>query len=123
MTPPATAGPIIRPRLNEAELRATALVSVLAATISLTNACRAGASNAAAVPKAKAITYTCHAGPTPVIARTPRTAAVVDMATCVTIIDGRFEIAIGEDTGDRGEQQDRAGTATRSSARGRLHCR
>ena len=56
MTPPATAGPIIRPRLNEAELRATALVSLSRPTISLTNACRAGASNAAPVPKAKAIT-------------------------------------------------------------------
>ena len=56
MTPPATAGPIIRPRLNEAELRATALVSVSRPTISLTNAWRAGVSNAAAVPNAKAMT-------------------------------------------------------------------
>ena len=53
--PPAIAGPIIRPRLNDAELRATALVSVSRPTISLTNACRAGVSNAAAVPKTKAM--------------------------------------------------------------------
>jgi hypothetical protein len=51
---PATAGPIIRARLNDAEFRPTALASWSVSTISLTNVCRAGVSNAVAAPKAKA---------------------------------------------------------------------
>ena len=48
---PASAGPIIRARLNDAELRPTALARSGRSTISLTNAWRAGTSSALAVPK------------------------------------------------------------------------
>ena len=48
MITPAVAGPTMRARLNDAELRATALGSMAFGTISLTNAWRAGVSNAAA---------------------------------------------------------------------------
>ena len=56
MRPPATAGPIMRARLNEAELSPTALASRASSTISLTNDWRIGASNAAPVPNTKART-------------------------------------------------------------------
>ena len=52
---PASAGPTIRAVLKPAELRPTALVTSSGPTISETNAWRAGASNAAPMPKAKAI--------------------------------------------------------------------
>jgi MFS family permease len=51
---PATAGPIIRARLNDAELRPTALVRSSGPTISLTNDWRAGASKADPMPNTKA---------------------------------------------------------------------
>ena len=56
MNPPASAGPIMRARLNDAEFSPTALGSWSCPTISFTNACRAGASNAVPMPNTKAIT-------------------------------------------------------------------
>ena len=53
---PASAGPTIRAVLNAAELRPTALVTSSGPTISETNDCRTGASNAAPMPKANAMT-------------------------------------------------------------------
>ena len=51
---PASAGPIIRARLNDAEFRPTALVRSSGPTISLTNDCRAGASKADPIPNTNA---------------------------------------------------------------------
>ena len=56
MSTPASAGPIIRARLNAAALSPTALASWSRSTISLTNAWRAGASNAVPVPNRNAST-------------------------------------------------------------------
>ena len=56
MRTPAAAGPIMRARLNEAELRPMALGRLSWVTISLTNAWRAGMSKAAADPNTKAST-------------------------------------------------------------------
>jgi hypothetical protein len=56
MSPPAAAGPMIRARLNDAELRPTALETWSGPTISDTNACRLGPSNAVPVPNTKAST-------------------------------------------------------------------
>jgi hypothetical protein len=55
MTRPATPGPMSRPALNEALLRATALVSRSFGTISETNDWRAGLSTAVATPWRKAM--------------------------------------------------------------------
>ena len=55
MTRPATAGPMSRPALNDALLRATALVSRSLGTISETKDCRAGLSTAVATPWRKAM--------------------------------------------------------------------
>ena len=53
---PARAGPMMRAVLNVAELRPTAFVSSSGPTISETNDCRAGASNAEPIPNRNAIT-------------------------------------------------------------------
>ena len=55
MTRPATPGPMSRPALNDALLRATALVSWSLGTISETNDWRAGLSTAVATPWRKAM--------------------------------------------------------------------
>ena len=55
MTRPATAGPMSRPTLNDALLRATALLSWSLGTISETKVWRAGLSTAVATPWKKAM--------------------------------------------------------------------
>ena len=57
---PATAGPMAVARLNMVELRAMALLKSSRSTSSITKAWRAGASNALAMPRAKASTTICH---------------------------------------------------------------
>ena len=54
MRNPASAGPMTRPRLNEALLSPTALGRSSRPTISMTNDCRAGASMAAPTPSSSA---------------------------------------------------------------------
>ena len=81
----------MRARLNDAELRATALGSMAFGTISFTNAWRAGVSNAPPVPNRNASTYTCQVCTQPNTASTPSTAAVLPMANWVTISTLRFE--------------------------------
>ena len=56
ISPPAIAGPMTRPRLNDAELSPTAFGSWSRRTISWTNAWRAGVSIAVPMPNRKAIT-------------------------------------------------------------------
>jgi len=51
---PATAGPIIRPALNDVEFSATAFDRLASPTSSVTKVCRAGASNAVTHPSRSA---------------------------------------------------------------------
>jgi hypothetical protein len=62
--------------LKPAEFNPIALVICSGGTISLTNACRAGTSNALADPNRNASRYTCHVCTAPVTAKMPRAAAV-----------------------------------------------
>ena len=55
MTTPATPGPMSRPRLNDAELSATAFASFSLGTISETNAWRVGLSMAVVMPWRRAM--------------------------------------------------------------------
>ena len=84
MTRPATPGPASRARLNEALFSATALGRSPAGTSSETNAWRAGASNALAMPRPSARTYTCQSWAVPVAASSPRHRAKNPMAVWVT---------------------------------------
>ncbi len=83
MSTPAMAGPMRRAALNDVELRPTALDRSSSGTISDTNACRTGASNAVTHPRRKASTYTCHSWTTPLIVRSPKTRAQRPSAVCV----------------------------------------
>jgi hypothetical protein len=72
---PAIAGPTMRARLNVVEFSATALVSCSLPTISPTNDCRTGMSNAVNTPNTKHSTYTCHSTASEVTSSTPSTSA------------------------------------------------
>jgi hypothetical protein len=87
---PARAGPITRPRLNEALFRPTALDTSSGPTISMTNACRAGASTEAPMPSRAARTNTCQTCTTSVTTSSPRKAPTTPMNACVRISSLRF---------------------------------
>jgi hypothetical protein len=72
MSTPATAGPIRRAALNDAEFRATAFETSSPCTTSETKACRIGASNAATMPRASAKPYSASRVAVCVRTMTPR---------------------------------------------------
>ena len=72
---PATAGPTMRAVLNAAELSAMALPRSSFPTISTTNDCRAGRSNALMMPNTNARASTIHGCTTPGVTTVARTAA------------------------------------------------
>jgi hypothetical protein len=80
---PATAGPTTRAPLNIEELSAMALTRSSRPTISTTNDCRAGMSNALVTPSSAAITKRCQTSTTPVSVRAASAAASSIAVVCV----------------------------------------
>ena len=124
MRNPASAGPMTRPRLNDALLSPTALARSSRPTISMTKDCRAGASQAAPTPSSEGQ----HVD-------VPDLHDAGDVEHAEDDTDGRHEalgddqdlalrVAVGERPGERGEHQHRqelqaGGDAERDAAAGR----
>src|SRR5699024_3989007 len=81
MTYPAIAGPAIRAMLNTDEFNGTALDNCSGPTISCTNACLVGTSNARTTPSTRQSRYACQSCTAPPTSSSPNTAACPAMAT------------------------------------------
>ncbi len=103
---PASAGPIMRARLKDAEFRPTALVRSSGPTISLTNDCRVGASNADPMPNTKASAKTCQVCATPVTASSAEQQRGDGEHGLGDLQQPALGEAVGDQAGVRREQQD-----------------